>query len=398
VTVYVAAGLLAVLLALAAQRQLVPASERLRAAGQRSARPVGASRSRTHAPAANRPAAAHGPVVEERPLGVARRPVWGVLAALALIAVGALRWRVGTDYVAYSGEYPDYVAMSWRDYDLVNEPGIRVLSRLAFYVRDDYTTMFALAAAVTIGLSVYTLYRDSNAFAFSVLLYVITGPWLGSFNGVRQYLACAIIFAGHRLVLERRFGRWLLVVLVAGLFHISAYLMILLYFVPRRRLSPISAIVLISLAGFATEIYGRVLDLIVVFREDQDFGGRASYFFEDVNPLRIAAALAPLVFYVLFTDKTKLSPNDHFYVHILLLHGAILLASSGSAYIARFAVYTGVFLCLAIPRLVTSKDPRTRAFMVLMIVMFYGIFWYVETAGIRELANFRSVFDRPAAQ
>ena len=196
--------------------------------------------------------------------------------------------------------------MPWRDYDLVSEPGIRVLSRLAYYVRDDYTTMFALAAAITIGLSIYTLYRDSNAFAFSVLLYVITGPWLGSFNGVRQYLACAIIFAGHRLVLERRFGRWLLVVLVAGLFHISAYLMVLLYFVPRRRLSPVSALVLIVMAGFATEIYGRVLDLVVVFREDQDFGGQASYFVEEVNPLRIAAALAPLAFYVLFTDKTKL--------------------------------------------------------------------------------------------
>jgi hypothetical protein len=24
------------------------------------------------------------------------------------------------------------------------------------------------------------------------------------------------------------------------------------------------------------------------------------------------------------------------------------------------------------------------------------LFWYVETAGIRELANYRSVFDRPA--
>ena len=198
----------------------------------------------------------------------------GVLTASVLIAVGALRWRVGTDYVAYAGEYPDYVTMSWRDYDLVNEPGIRVLSRLAYYVRDDYTTMFALAAAITIGLSIYTLYRDSNAFAFSVLLYVITGPWLGSFNGVRQYLACSIIFAGHRLVLDRRFGRWLLVVLVAGLFHVSAYLMVLFYFVPRRRLSPVSALVLIVLAGFATEIYGQVLDVVVVVREDQDFAGR----------------------------------------------------------------------------------------------------------------------------
>ena len=322
--------------------------------------------------------------------------MWGVLAAATLIAVGALRWRVGTDYGAYSSEYADYVAMPWRGYDLVNEPGIRALSRLAFYVRDDYTTMFALAAAITIGLSVYTLYRDSNAVAFSVLLYVITGPWLGSFNGVRQYLACAIIFAGHRMILERKLGRWLLVVLVAGLFHISAYLMVLLYFIPRRRLSPISAIVLIVLAGFATEVYGRFLELVVVFRVDQDFGGQGSYFLEEVNPLRIAAALAPLVFYALFTDKTKLSSDDHFYVHILLLHGAIMLASSGSAYVARFAIYTGVFLCLAIPRLVTSKDPRARAFVILLIIAFYGLFWYVETAGIRELANYRSVFDRPA--
>ena len=91
-----------------------------------------------------------------------------------------------------------------------------------------------------------------------------------------------------------------------------------------------------------------------------------------MSPLRIAAALVPLVCYALVTEKAKLAANDHFYVHVLLLHGVIMLASSGSAYIARFAVYTGVFLCLAIPRLVTAKDPRTRTIMALLFIMFYG--------------------------
>src|SRR5690606_1681350 len=60
----------------------------------------------------------------------------------------------------------------------------------------------------------------------------------GSFNAVRQYVACAIILLAHRYVIDRSPLRYLLAVILAASFHVSALAMIFLYFLPTRRLRP----------------------------------------------------------------------------------------------------------------------------------------------------------------
>ena len=321
-----------------------------------------------------------------------------LLAGAVLIAVAALRWRVGTDYPNYMVLYPAYSTDPWQDYTLSGEPGIKIIAMAARLIHDDYATMMAIASVVTIGLSVRTLYRYSPAFAFSLFLFAVTGPWLGSFNGVRQYLACAVIFAGHRYILDRRFLRYAGVIGVAALFHISALVGILFYFLPRRRLSVLTAVTAGLAAALATEAYGRVLEIVTTIRSDAEFGGPGSYFTEELSPLRILVAVAPLIFYAVVTDKKRLSAEDHLYVHLLLVHAAVMVASSGSAYIARFGAYTGIFLCLAIPRLLPTKNKEMRALSLLAMVSLYAAFWYVETVNIPELANFRWIFDRPEGQ
>ena len=323
--------------------------------------------------------------------------LFAYLTGAILATVAALRWRVGTDYGNYVNEYDVYAAAPWRGYTLLNEPGLRFIAKLSAQVNDDYATMLGAAAFITVGLSVATIYRTSPTFALSVLLYVLTGPWLGSFNGVRQYLACAVLFAGHRYILDRKFLKWLAVVLVAVLFHISAFVMVLLYLLPRRKLSLVGGVVVVALASLATEGYGRMLELVLVFRPDSDFSG-VSYFVEELSPFRVAVAVAPLLFYALVTDKSELDQEDHFYVHLLLINAAVFIAASGSAYIARFAIYTGVFVCVAVPRLLPKKNRELRAVSMVGIVALYFVFWFVETVAIPDLATFRWIFDREPGQ
>lgn len=63
---------------------------------------------------------------------------------------------------------------------------------------------------------------------WAVLSYSIL--FFGSFNTIRQYLAMAIIFWGFRFVIEKKPIKYLLCVLIAVLFHSSAFVAILVYF------------------------------------------------------------------------------------------------------------------------------------------------------------------------
>jgi hypothetical protein len=319
---------------------------------------------------------------------------FALLSSLVLIAVGALRWRVGTDYWTYEALYPAYRDFAVTDYTFLNEPGMRFLAKASVIVKDDYATMLALAAIVTLGLSLRTVYLHSPDFALGITLFALTGPWLGSFNGVRQYLACAVIFAGHSLILERQFLRWVVVVCIAALFHVSALVALPLYFLPRTRLSLALGAAVIAGAALLTEAYGRVLGAVVIFRGDEYVSITSPYVTEQLDSLRVGVALAPLLFYALFTKKHQLSPRDNFYVYLLLVNAAVLVAASGSAYIARFAIYSGIFTCLAIPRLLGTSRRAEKALFTLVILALYFVFWHVETSTRPELANFRWIWQR----
>lgn len=321
-----------------------------------------------------------------------RRARFAALMALGsgtlLTAMAALRYRIGTDYSTYEENYSIfYRRWTWHDFDWSEEPGIRILAWLSVRLHDDPATMFAIASIITVGLLMWTYARYSTFFALSVLFFVLAGSWHATFNGVRQLAAGAIVFAGHKFILERRFLPFLAIVALASLFHISAFVLILLYFVPRRRVSWVGIVALISGALLASFGYEAAGELVEVIRERDLVGG--AYFIREVNPFRIAIGFVPYACYILFAQHRKMSEASHFHVNMALLFGTLLLAASGSAHLARFAIYAGPFVALAIPAIIRATPPRIRTTLTYVLILTYCAFWYVEVSQSPALNPFR---------
>ena len=293
-----------------------------------------------------------------------RIPQFAFLAGAVLALVAALRWRVGTDYWTYERLFSDYVQVNLLEVGPLGEPGLPALAQVAQLIRgDSAATMFALAALLTVGLFVSTLWRCSPAFPLSLALFILLGTWQGSFNGVRQYLAAAIIFAGHSLVLDRRFRPFLLVVAIAALFHVSALVCIALYFVPMRRLRLAAMLLLVVGSVLVITAQGQILEQIGSLRWGPEGVGlsQGSYALETLHPLRVAFAFVPVGLFLVAVNKKRLMEVDHFYVNLLFINAAIYVAASGSAYLARFTIYSSMFLLITIPRLVAAIDEKWRA-------------------------------------
>jgi transmembrane protein EpsG len=324
-----------------------------------------------------------------------RVPLWlAIPAAAILIAVAMFRWRVGVDYDTYAQSYPMLRDAEWVDLGAFGEPGIRWIAKVAAVIHDDYATMFALAALITLALCTRTLHRYSDAFFLSLVLFVLMGAWQGTFNGMRQWLACAVVFASHRFILERRFLPYLFVVLVGALFHLSALVLLLIYFVPRRRLGLGRGTMLVLGAVVATQSYDLLAQGVELLRSDIDELTRSGYFNEQVNPLRVLSALGPVFLYLAFTDRDRLSERGQFYVNLAFVHAAITVAAFNSAYIMRFTIYTVPFVALAIPAMLNMQNRTWRGLLIAVTTALYSVVWYLDTTYSTYTATFRWVFER----
>lgn len=322
--------------------------------------------------------------------------IFTILTAIILITVAGLRWRVGTDYWSYARNYTRFVAEVLESIKSFNEPGIKIISFVSSLIYDDYATMFFICSLITVGLTVWTISKYSNSFYLSILMYIFIGSWHGSFNGVRQYLAAAILFAGHRYIIDKKFRSYLFIVLLASSFHISALSMIILYFIPKTRLNFKQIISLILVVVISLFLYNYIFEIInSVFESNRSNTLVVTeYVTNNVNPLRVLVMIAPLIVYLFITPKNKLNIEDNFYINLLYINAAMYIVTAGSTYLARFNIFTTIFITLAFPRLFKGVDKKTTIFVLYIALLLYSLFWSYEILITENLVNFQWIFER----
>lgn len=332
--------------------------------------------------------AQRNPIAVTRPNGnYTLRPDTGAVIILTVIlaAVSGLRYWVGTDYGAYYKWNIAEWSVVWERILHYREGGFSLLVKLARTVWDDGQSVIFISAAVTVGLYCRTIYKYSPMYLLSMLLYLFMGEWQGGFNGVRQYMAAAIVFAGHRLILERKLWQYCLVLIVAGMFHSSALVMILPYFLFTRK-ADISQIILLAAGALIARFsYGFIFDLIGGYKGAMLNVTGDPYLNSGVNILRILVAFVPVFIYVFLCKKDGLTKEQTFYVNAALFNAFSMLAGMGSAYLARIGIYTNAAIIIGYGYLLQLiDDEKTRKVTVYLTGIMFLLYWLysLRAAGI----------------
>ncbi len=313
------------------------------------------------------------------------------ICAAILACVAGFRYFVGTDFGAYYWRYPIYLQelgsrlMSW------NEPGISVIAKIVGFFTDDGAAFTFVCAAITVTLFVFTLAKHTDDFFFVVMLYIFTSCWSGCFNGIRQYLAAAVLFAGHRLIFERKFIKYCIVVFLAASFHVTALIMLPMYFLITKNLD-IKKIIFIMVAGIVLIFsYDFLFELVGVLK-DEDINTDLAYVQREIHPLRILISLAPiLLYFFLVLQKRAFSEEENFYMCFIFVRAAITIATSNSAYLNRIGLYFDPFIPLALLFLINKFDKNQQMIIKAVSLILYAIVWvYIDASRV----EWHWIFDR----
>jgi hypothetical protein len=120
---------------------------------------------------------------------------------------------------------------------------------------------------------------------------------------------------------------------------------------------------------------------------------RDTYITSSVNPLRIAVAIAPALLIPVYLKEIEINPEKTFYANWLIIHGAMMVATSRSAYLARMGIYTGIFTAIALPRILDKKS-RQNFILETAIIVFYFAYWWYEIMTSSYLIPFRWIWER----
>lgn len=314
-------------------------------------------------------------------------------AAIVLIMAAGCRYYVGTDYGAYYHGLSTYGDRLWDSIKEYDEPGLPVLASIIRLFTSDGTYLVFVCSSITIGLFLFTVYKNESSYVMASLLFIFIGIWHGSFNGVRQYLAAGILFAGHRYIYDRKLWKYFVTVFFATCFHLSAVVMVVLYFLLRNKLTVRNIILLIVGTVIVSANYDAIFSLIGLLKVS-DTAGQTAYATAVVNTFRILVACAPAIFCLFIYQQKELTKEQTFYINALIVHGAAMVAASNSAYLARIGIYTSPFAVVGIPKLIHFNSQRIEKLVRIGIVLFYAAYWYIDIKGSSTLREFHWIWER----
>ena len=289
-----------------------------------------------------------------------------------LFAVSACRLNVGNDYA----KYVEFMHRLYTD-AYIDDPGVptewgfnlltRVIYALSGY--ENFLLVFAVYSFATVGIFLKAMWEQSEDFALTFFMFMSLGYYFQSFSTVRYYLALAIALYCMKLVMQKRWAAFIVMVLLGTGFHKSILVIVPLYLLASfawKKWQLVIALLLASTGLFLQDFYLKVVVKLYPSYEDTEYldGSGLSL----INIARCAAVLILAV--ICYKSQIQGNRCMRFYFYMNLGALALYVFCSFLPIISRIGYYLTVSHILFVPALLNGmENKKLQRFMKIGVVI-----------------------------
>ncbi|MFC4320720.1 EpsG family protein [Litchfieldia salsa] len=301
--------------------------------------------------------------------------VFLVITSLALVS--GLRNNIGDTYF-YMHSY-GIRELTWKDIDFTGDFGFDILQMYLQRISPDPQIMIFVTAILTNTLIVIALYRYTRVFEIAIYVYITSGMYIVSMNGIRQYLAASIAFIATKYLLNGNFKMYTLIILLASTMHKTALVLLPIYFIVRREawtkitflLLGFSIIIVLGFNQFSTMLFAAL--------GNTQYGHYSEFSEGGASILRVVVTAVPVLLAFLGKEKLKeLWPKSDYIVNMSIISMVFIVISLQSWIFARFNIYFGLYNLILISWVLKVFKDKDQKFIYFGILFCYFLYFYYE--------------------
>lgn len=275
----------------------------------------------------------------------------------------------------------------WRMAITSDGPGFIIFSGIIKIVFGSSVTPFRIAIALIHTIPVVYVFRKySTDYLFSVYLFVASGMHVGwMMNGLRQFIAVVLIFAATPWMLEKKYLRLIIIIILASSFHKTALFMIPVVFLVQGETWNWKTIVFSIIVVGVSFLFSRNAGL---FGEIATATGYSTEFVikggdNGTNPLRVIVNSIPAILAFLSRDILNEEENKAIDICVnmsIITAGVYLLSMVTSGVLmGRMPIYTSLYNLILLPKVINAYFIENDADIVkLLTVVLYFVYFAVQ--------------------
>lgn len=323
---------------------------------------------------------------------IQKRPLWFALFSFLPIFLMATIAEPCMDTVAYLGSFNKATA-SFSNVELGEDGWLFNLFTIIIKKIFDSQLFYRIIIALVQSIPLIIVFRKySHNYILTLFLFISSGSFFsGMMNGLRQFTAICVVFIAVLSMMEKKYLKTVLLILLATAIHQTAIIMLPVVFIANGKAFNKLTIICIVASVIAMSIFSLNTDLFEEIVNTTDYANGYQYVKETddgVNPIRVLVSAVPVILICL--DKKRLkeenSPFCNVCVNMSFINFGITLIAmvTSGIYTGRMIMYTQLFSFVLLPRLIDdvfSKKSKILVYfaMIVLYLIYYkyelGNFW-----------------------
>ena len=327
------------------------------------------------------------------------------MVSLPLILVSGFRWMVGTDFGTYyytieniinncsinfllSDSYSDFIAF---------ERGFSIIVWCIGTIYKNPQFVIFMISVFNIMVVINCIKKYSESFTLSVFLYITTMVYFSAFNGMRQWISSVFLFWAIKYIYEKNFWKYCICVLIAINIHISAVIMLLMYWIVK--IKPFSkktfAIIMLTLMiFFSLNIIIKNFGNFVVGTRYEEYTNGSNMDDDGVNIFRVLVAAVPVIMSFFYYKKYPKDEEANVLINFSLINFLFLCLATQSTIIARFNMYFEPYNLLLYPKFLKMFKKEERYLYIFVLATCFFAYMYLLLPVDSNLLPYRTIFNK----
>lgn len=312
-----------------------------------------------------------------------------VIAFLPLFLVSALRYNVGTDY--FYRYVPGFKFIQYGGKETY-EKGFLLLNKIILLFTTNYQWLFIITSFIFCFFVYKAIYDQSKDIVYSIFLLLITDSYFISLNTLRQCIGVSIFLYATKYIKTRDIKRYIIWILIASTFHISALIYLPVYFLYKINIKV--QIIIFAIFILAKSVISKFFIEFVLFTK---YGAyfQTAFNVKKFDFWEFFINLCILIFCYAFYKKGKNDVEYKIFVNIQFLNVALLLFSSVIPLISRVTVCFTFSQIIFLPKVLSYINNRILRNTIKIAIILLYIIYMVNTIVIRgyhEVLPYQTIF------
>lgn len=305
-----------------------------------------------------------------------RGKVFLILSMLQLFFMLALRKEnVGIDlqnYIPFLNRVINFTNAEL--FTIGFESGYNIYCKFIMQIFNNEQIFLAITAGISLIGVYFFIKNNSNNYFLSMIIYITFQFYIFLFSGLRQSIALSIILLSIKYIKTRKIYKFIVMILLASLFHKSAFIFLPAYFIAYKKITVNYLITIVGAGGIIFILRNKIMTIITRFLYTnyealQNQGEGFGYLI-----LLILILLLALYFIKAILKQNK---DNIIWYNLLIVAIIIQLLASMEGNVARLTMYYSISIVVMIPNVLEIIKPKELSYVgkiilgVCLCIFFY---------------------------